>query len=137
MDQGGGEFALLVAPHAEGVEPDLVLGRSCGHGPDDRHPPAPRAGRQPGVVDSPTTRRRREALELTFREALRLGHNYIGTEHLLLELEHGDGLLSGLGVQKLRWRPTSGRSSPSSPLRHRAARLPAPRTQAPQAMLSE
>jgi ATP-dependent Clp protease ATP-binding subunit ClpA len=26
----------------------------------------------------------RKALELTFREALRLGHNYIGTEHLLL-----------------------------------------------------
>ena len=34
----------------------------------------------------------RKALELTFREALRLGHNYIGTEHLLLallELEDG------------------------------------------------
>jgi ATP-dependent Clp protease ATP-binding subunit ClpA len=34
----------------------------------------------------------RKALELTFREALRLGHNYIGTEHILLallELENG------------------------------------------------
>ncbi|BBZ74597.1 Clp protease N-terminal domain-containing protein [Mycobacterium paraseoulense] len=28
----------------------------------------------------------RKALELTFREALRLGHNYIGTEHMLLAL---------------------------------------------------
>ncbi len=28
----------------------------------------------------------RKALELTFREALRLGHNYIGTEHILLAL---------------------------------------------------
>jgi hypothetical protein len=28
--------------------------------------------------------RARKALELTFREALRLGHNYIGTEHILL-----------------------------------------------------
>ena len=38
----------------------------------------------------------RKALELTFREALRLGHNYIGTEHLLLallELEDGAGPL--------------------------------------------
>src|SRR5690349_14205947 len=31
----------------------------------------------------------RKVLELTFREALRLGHNYVGTEHLLLSLlEH-------------------------------------------------
>ena len=27
-----------------------------------------------------------KALQLTFREALRLGHNYVGTEHLLLGL---------------------------------------------------
>ncbi|WP_330177392.1 ATP-dependent Clp protease ATP-binding subunit [Streptomyces sp. NBC_01498] len=45
----------------------------------------------------------KKALELTFREALRLGHNYVGTEHLLLallELEDGKGVLSGLGVEK-------------------------------------
>ncbi|WP_227997342.1 Clp protease N-terminal domain-containing protein [Nocardia australiensis] len=45
----------------------------------------------------------KKALELTFREALRLGHNYIGTEHILLALleqENGSGLLSGLGVDK-------------------------------------
>ncbi len=45
----------------------------------------------------------RKALELTFREALRLGHNYIGTEHILLallELEDGTGPLSSAGVDK-------------------------------------
>jgi hypothetical protein len=45
----------------------------------------------------------RKALELTFREALRMGHNYIGTEHILLallELEGGTGSLAGLGVSK-------------------------------------
>jgi ATP-dependent Clp protease ATP-binding subunit ClpA len=47
----------------------------------------------------------KKSLELTFREALRLGHNYIGTEHILLALlEHeagsGTGLLGGLGVDK-------------------------------------
>jgi Clp amino terminal domain, pathogenicity island component len=45
----------------------------------------------------------RKALELTFREALRFGHNYIGTEHILLallELEDGEGVLSGLGLDK-------------------------------------
>jgi hypothetical protein len=45
----------------------------------------------------------KKVLELTFREALRLGHNYIGTEHILLallEFEHGTGVLSGLGIEK-------------------------------------
>ena len=45
----------------------------------------------------------RKALELTFREALRLGHNYVGTEHLLLallELDGGDGPLGRLGLDR-------------------------------------
>jgi hypothetical protein len=45
----------------------------------------------------------KKALELTFREALRLGHGYIGTEHVLLallEAEAGAGVLTGLGVDK-------------------------------------
>ena len=43
----------------------------------------------------------KKVLELTMRTALRLAHNYVGTEHLLLamlEYENGRGLLSGLGV---------------------------------------
>jgi ATP-dependent Clp protease ATP-binding subunit ClpA len=45
----------------------------------------------------------RKALELTFREALRLGHNYIGTEHLLLALlELEDGPLRESGIDKER-----------------------------------
>ncbi|MGW6712010.1 Clp protease N-terminal domain-containing protein [Streptomyces globisporus] len=45
----------------------------------------------------------RKVLELTFREALRLGHNYVGTEHVLLallEFEDGSGVLTGLGLDK-------------------------------------
>ncbi|MGA4845504.1 Clp protease N-terminal domain-containing protein [Streptomyces sp. G5(2025)] len=45
----------------------------------------------------------RKVLELTFREALRLGHNYIGTEHILLaliEFEDGRGPLTGAGLGK-------------------------------------
>lgn len=45
----------------------------------------------------------KKVLELTFREALRLGHNYVGTEHILLALlehEDGKGVLSGLGLDK-------------------------------------
>lgn len=53
----------------------------------------------------------RKALELTFREALRLGHNYVGTEHILLallELEEGAGVLTGLGIDKKMTEETVG-----------------------------
>lgn len=45
----------------------------------------------------------KKVLELTFREALRLGHGYIGTEHVLLALlehENGSGPLSSTGLTK-------------------------------------
>ncbi len=43
---------------------------------------------------------------MTFREALRLGHNYIGTEHLvlaLLEAENAEGPLHAVGVDRERF----------------------------------
>ncbi|MFE7075699.1 Clp protease N-terminal domain-containing protein [Streptomyces sp. NPDC057620] len=61
----------------------------------------PRAETMPALV--PFDAGAKKVLELTFREALRLGHNYIGTEHILLALlehEAGTGLLSGLGITK-------------------------------------
>ncbi|MYU24175.1 Clp protease N-terminal domain-containing protein [Streptomyces sp. SID8352] len=45
----------------------------------------------------------KKVLELTFREALRLDHHYVGTEHILLALlehENGEGVLHGLGITK-------------------------------------
>ncbi|HEY0697750.1 MAG TPA: Clp protease N-terminal domain-containing protein [Micromonospora sp.] len=51
----------------------------------------------------PFDARAKKALELTFREALRLDHDHVGTEHIvlaLLELEDGEGVLTGLGVDK-------------------------------------
>jgi ATP-dependent Clp protease ATP-binding subunit ClpA len=45
----------------------------------------------------------KKVLELTVREALRVGHNSGGTEHILLALlehEAGDGLLTSLGIDK-------------------------------------
>jgi hypothetical protein len=61
----------------------------------------PRAAEVPDLV--PYDARAKKALELTFRQALRLGHNYVGTEHILLallELEDGAGVLTDLGVDK-------------------------------------
>jgi Clp amino terminal domain, pathogenicity island component len=52
----------------------------------------------------PFTPPAKKALELTVREALRLGHNYIGTEHILLGLMCEDNVgakvLTGLGFSK-------------------------------------
>ena len=48
----------------------------------------------------------KKVLELTFRQALRLGHNYVGTEHILLalyEAEDDDGTLHQLGVDRDRF----------------------------------
>jgi len=47
----------------------------------------------------------KKVYELTVREALRLGHNYVGTEHILLGLlevpdEPGERILIDLGVSK-------------------------------------
>ena len=63
------------------------------------------AGVTPGHV--PFDSRTLKVLELTLREALALGHNYIGTEHILLGLleeeeSRGGGTLAGLGITKER-----------------------------------
>ncbi|MEV7545316.1 Clp protease N-terminal domain-containing protein [Streptomyces sp. NPDC089915] len=61
----------------------------------------PASAEMPALV--PFDANAKKVLELTFREALRLGHGYVGTEHILLallELENGTGTLSGLGLDK-------------------------------------
>jgi ATP-dependent Clp protease ATP-binding subunit ClpA len=55
---------------------------------------------------TPFNRAAKKVLELTFRQALRLGHNYIGTEHIVLALlqnENKNGVLHRLGVNKRRF----------------------------------
>ena len=64
-------------------------------------------GVTPGHV--PFDSRTMKVLELTLREALALGHNYIGTEHILLglleeEQSLGGGTLAGLGITRERAR---------------------------------
>jgi ATP-dependent Clp protease ATP-binding subunit ClpA len=74
----------------QGIEAEAIAGAVT-------LPPA--APAVPALIPFDTSARK--ALELTFRHALRLGHNYVGTEHLLLALhdaEDGEGALHGLGV---------------------------------------
>jgi ATP-dependent Clp protease ATP-binding subunit ClpC len=50
-------------------------------------------GDQAPVGNIPFTPRAKKVLELSLREALQLGHNYIGTEHILLGLvREGEGV---------------------------------------------
>ena len=74
------------------------------------------------VPFSPAAKR---ALELSLREALRLGHNYIGTEHLLLGTlqvleDDGVGRLLGVDANEIRARVRElmrepSRTSPDRP----------------------
>lgn len=95
-------LGLLVEPESlaamlmarQGVTPDALREAAVAAFP-------PAAEKVPALI--PYDAECRKVLELTFREALRLGHNYVGTEHILLALlehEDGSGLLSGLGMSK-------------------------------------
>jgi len=60
---------------------------------------------EPVPSPMPFSAEAKKTLELTLREGLRLGHNYIGTEHILLALlEQREGVgfevLDGLGIKK-------------------------------------
>ncbi|MEI6591063.1 MAG: Clp protease N-terminal domain-containing protein, partial [Actinomycetes bacterium] len=66
-------------------------------------------GQQPPTGHIPFTPRAKKVLELSLREALQLGHSYIGTEHLLLGLiREGEGVaaqvLTKLGADTNRVR---------------------------------
>ncbi len=94
----------------------------------------------------PFTPRAKKVLELSLREALQLGHNYIGTEHILLGLiREGEGvaaqvlqklgadlsrvrqqviqLLSGYQGTKEAGAGSAAGSGSASPVRGRAVRL--------------
>ena len=79
---------------AQGVQPETVRKAVTAALP-------PAAGPVPALI--PFDQQAKKALELSVREALRMGHNYVGTEHILLallELEDGAGVLTGLGLDK-------------------------------------
>jgi hypothetical protein len=94
MSQPEGLAARAVA--AQGVSLDAVRATAVAT--------LPAAGGEiPELI--PFDAQAQKILELTFRVALRLGHNYIGTEHILLallEAEDGTGVLAGLGVDPAR-----------------------------------
>jgi hypothetical protein len=96
------ELGLLAEPDGLAARVIVELGvplDNVRHAVGATLPPA--SGEPPPLI--PFDRGSLKALQLTFREALRLGHNYVGTEHILLallEYEDGAGVLAGLGIDK-------------------------------------
>jgi ATP-dependent Clp protease ATP-binding subunit ClpA len=91
IDPGGLAVRLLAG---QGVDVDAV---------NNAVTLPPRVDEVPVLI--PFNGNAKKVLELTFRQALRLGHNYIGTEHILLalfEAEDDGGTLHRLGVDKVR-----------------------------------
>jgi len=91
----GTEHILLGLIHeGEGVAAEVL--RTLGIGLDavrDRVRSAIGEGSQAPSGHIPFTPRAKKVLELSLREALQLGHNYIGTEHILLGLiREGQGV---------------------------------------------
>jgi ATP-dependent Clp protease ATP-binding subunit ClpA len=88
-----------------GIDLDAVLARiEESFGPDALEPPPPPQRR--GLLGrrwqhSRFTPRSKKVLELSLREALRLGDKHIGTEHILLGLiREGDGLATLIVTQR-------------------------------------
>jgi hypothetical protein len=82
------------AMRAQGVVPDTVRRTVTASLP-------PSADQVPALI--PFGPQAKKALELTFRQALRLGTGHVTTGHIaaaLLELEGGSGPLSGLGLTR-------------------------------------
>jgi ATP-dependent Clp protease ATP-binding subunit ClpC len=96
LDQGS-NLGILVIEALDVRRDDLrdeVEARLAQAGADDEGPPDTEVGSPGGM-----TATARKALELAGEEALRLGHNYLGCEHLLLGLI---GEPDGLGGRVLR-----------------------------------
>ena len=98
-------------------------------------------GQEPTAAHNPFTPRSKKVLELALREALQLGDNYIGTEHILLGLlREGEGLATvtlvqlGLDPGAVRERTLElaasedARESEQAPVLPAAARVLAPGT---------
>ena len=68
-------------------------------------------GDQPYLGEVPFTPRAKRVLELAVDEARQLGHNYVGTEHILLGLiREGEGVAAQvLKNMGLTWKPPENR----------------------------
>ena len=127
----GTEHILLGLLREEKASPRACSNRSTS--PSRRFAPSRgssgRATRSTGQI--PFTPRAKKVLELALREALSLGHNYIGTEHILLGLvRENEGVAAHPARLRRRRREDPQRDHPHASGRRPAGRwrLPAKKT---------
>ena len=92
------------------------------------------AAAAPVVGEQPLTPLAKEALEATTREALTLGHNYIGCEHLLMGLLVTEDGLASKVLRRMGVERTSSRRAITNLLigvLHGKVQVPAPGTKPP------
>jgi hypothetical protein len=103
-------LAMLHEPEGMAARTIAALGVSTEAAREALAAALPPAGADEQVREQvPFGPRSKEVLRLALHEALSLGHNYIGTEHLLLgvvkeEEARGGGALTGLGLTEKRVR---------------------------------
>jgi hypothetical protein len=101
--------SLGITPEAVRAEVEQIVGR----------------GSDPPGSHIPFTPRSKKVLELSLREAMQLGHNYIGTEHILLGLiREGEGVAAQV-LAKLGGRPPRVRQAVVVLLAGAAGEVPA------------
>ena len=113
LAEGNGVAAKVL--EAAGITLEVGAGRRRPHRRDRRL-------RRPPTGSIPFTPRAKTVLEASLRESLRLGHEHIGTEHILLGIvDEGAGLASQIlrrtaSRRRSRGPPSCGRSGRRSPL---------------------
>jgi len=101
-------LGLLHEPEGLAVKAIQALGVPADSARDALAGTLPPAGiDEPVTGQMPFSPRAKKMMQITVREALKLGHNYVGTEHLLLsvliyEEGSGGGPLTGLGITRER-----------------------------------
>jgi ATP-dependent Clp protease ATP-binding subunit ClpA len=102
---GSAHLLLALFGESEGLAVKLLAGQGIDTDKVNKAVTLPPGGDEVPVL-IPFNGAAKKVLELTFRQALRLGHNYVGTEHIFLalyEAEEDDGTLHQLGVDRDRF----------------------------------
>jgi ATP-dependent Clp protease ATP-binding subunit ClpA len=102
LDQGSQALGVLLL-EAIGISPDQVRGQLTQADPD----PAGKSGE--GEPTEGLTRQAWLALAATLEVAIELGHNYLGTEHLILGLLAGPDSAAGRVLRELGGDPAKAR----------------------------
>ena len=107
LDEPNGLAALAI--HEQGVTDEAIRAAMADHFIRRSHEGTADPDGTPEAQEVGFSGEARKLLELVLREALRLGHNFVGTEHILLALLRDDARARRAGAARPRARPGAGR----------------------------